>query len=263
MAVPIPQSACEWAGLLIGGLIAPFFAMGSLLRRDRFFHPRGICFFARVTPAATSADLQALANRLAGTALVRLSAGAWRKNHPCLPDVLGFSIRFGVRPPEDLLHEDTQDLLTASARSLWTLLPDSLKTRRGSFMSNRYTGMTVFEIDGQRGWLVAIQPLEADGEGEDRFQRIRNATAAGHAHFSLQVARHRQKDHWYPAATIELLEEEVIDQDEDLLFTPFNAQLGIRPQGFIHFLRYFPYLASRAGRKLAVRLGAREVYSIP
>jgi len=262
MAVPIPQSAGEWAGLIIGGLIAPLFGLGSLLRRDRVFHPRGICFFARVTPAETIPDLQPLARRLTGTALVRLAAGASRKNHWGMPDVLGFSIRFGVRPPEDLFHEDTQDLLTASARTLWTLLPDSLRTQRGSFMANRYYGMTVFEIDGQRDCLIAIQPLEPDGDGEDRFQRIRNAAAAGHARFSLQVARSGQVE-WHPVAIIELLEEEVIDEDKDLMFTPFNAQLGIRPQGFIHFLRYFPYLASWLGRKLAMRLGTREAYSIP
>src|SRR5690606_41444244 len=67
---------------------------------------------------------------------------------------------------------------------------------------------------------------------------------------------------WYPVVTIELQEEVVVSEDE-LLFTPFNAQLGIRPQGFIHFLRYYPYLASRLGRRLAAQVGNHEAYTVP
>lgn len=262
MAVPSPQSVSEWMGLLMGAAIAPMFGLGSFLRRGRFFHPRGICFLARVTSAETTPEFTPLATRLSGTSLVRLSAGAWRKNHRCLPDVLGFTIRFGVLPPEDILHEDTQDLLTASARNLWTLLPDSLRTQRASFMSNRYRGMSPFEIDHRPDYLIAIQPLEGDGNGEDRFERIRNAAAAGHARFSLEVMHSKRAEQWYPVVTIELQEEVVVSEDE-LLFTPFNAQLGIRPQGFIHFLRYYPYLASRLGRRLAAQVGNQEAYTVP
>ncbi|SRR5690554_2992373 len=261
MTVPNPQNLSEWAGLFIGGLIAPFFCLGSLIRRDRFFHPRGICFLAQVTSSDTIPELQPLARRLTGTALVRLSAGVWRRTHRGLPDVLGFAIRFGAHPPEDTFHESTQDLLTASSRKLWTLLPDSLRTQRDSFMSNRYWGMTLFHIDEQRNCQVAIQPLEPDGDGYDRFERIRNATAAGHARFALEVAISGDPN-WHPVAVIELLEEVVIDE-EQLLFTPFNAYLGIRPQGFLQFLRYFPYLASWAGRNLAAHIVSHEAYSIP
>lgn len=262
MAIPSPQSASEWAGLLMGAAMAPMFGLGSLIRRGRFFHPRGICFLARVSPVETPRELTPLATRLSGTALVRLSAGAWRKNHRCLPDVLGFAIRFGVLPPEDIIHENTQDLLTASARRLWTLLPDSLRTQRASFMSNRYRGMSSFEIDHRPGCLIAIQPLEPDGNGEDRFERIRNAAASGHARFALEVMLCKRAGQWHPVATIDLLEEVVVTEEE-LLFTPFNAQLGIRPQGFIHFLRYFPYRASRAGRTLASKIGNQDAYTVP
>src|SRR5690606_12102462 len=99
-------------------------------------------------------------------------------------------------------------------------------------MSNRYRGMSPFEIDHRPEYLIAILALEGDGNGEDRCERIRNAAAAGHARISLEVMRCKQTEQWYPVVTIELLEEVVVSEEE-LLYKPFNAQLGIRPQGLI------------------------------
>ena len=47
----VPKRFSEALGLWAGGVIAPWFAFGSLIRQERMFHPRGVYFRAEVEAA--------------------------------------------------------------------------------------------------------------------------------------------------------------------------------------------------------------------
>src|SRR5690606_23365829 len=109
------------------------------------FHPRGVCFVARTTPARTLAPpLEGLAQRLTGPTLLRLSAGLWRQEQTRLPDLLGCAVRFQAGPPWETVTEATQDLLLATARTPWTLALDALKTNQSDFLDNNYFAIAPF-----------------------------------------------------------------------------------------------------------------------
>jgi hypothetical protein len=113
----------EGLGMIAGFSIAPVFGAGSLIRRGRIFHPSGICFKAEVQAAARAeARFEQVAHNLTGTALMRFSSSAWRKEH-IFPDLLGCAIRFGISSwnRQSLNEEGRQDVLMITARRLWTL----------------------------------------------------------------------------------------------------------------------------------------------
>lgn len=246
--LPKPHSLAERLGFWTGALISPVFGIGSALRRDRVFHPKGVFFEASVVPATNPGRYAELARRLAGSALVRLSAGGWRKNRPLVPDVLGFTVRF---KGESLEPEGVQDLLLITARSPWTLVPDSLLTDRSNFLNNIYYGLSPFEVDGERDKQLRVIPRDAKGEGEDRYQRIINAVENGNARFDLQISNVANADSaadWETVASI-VLRQQVESDEQEVLFYPFRDGQSINPQGFIHYLRAVPYLTSRYARR--------------
>jgi hypothetical protein len=128
----------ERAGELTGWAIAPAVRAASRARGARMFHPEGRTFAAQVTPLDAT-----LGPRLAGPALVRLSAALWRNGFPHL-DVLGLAIRFGWSAPD---HGD-QDLLFATIPSPLTLALAPFTTRAGNYFANRLWAVAPFDVDG-------------------------------------------------------------------------------------------------------------------
>lgn len=238
----------EKAGLVTGTALSPLFLIGSSLRGAKFFHPRGVCFHASVRPArALEPELEAMSQRLSGEALVRFSSALWREEHSLLPNLLGFSIRFKARPPMEVPVDDAQDLLTVSARKLWTLGLDSLRTNQHDFLMNRYYGLSPFEAEGRSSVYFRITPRLQPSHGENRYAKIAYAVENSKVALLLEVRDKEKHSNWKPLAEIQL-EREVTVDDSKLRFWPFRNGAGIRPKGFVHYLRPMPYIASWFGR---------------
>src|SRR5215216_4169277 len=79
-------SLAEKCGLAVGAGLSPLTAALSSARQARMFHPDGVVYQAATEPATSAPELRGLADRLAGTALVRFSSALWRGGHEW-PDV--------------------------------------------------------------------------------------------------------------------------------------------------------------------------------
>jgi hypothetical protein len=246
-----PERFSEVLGLWAGSMFAPILTVGSLIRQARVFHPRGIYFQAKVEPAENvDPQFADLADGLSkGDALMRLSAGMSRMRRGLLPDVLGVAVRFNTKANADFeVQEGTQDLLMATSRSVLTLPIAALRTNQNDFMANRYYGMGTFELGEQDCMRMRLTPLpQSVGAGEDRYAMIRDAVAIDEVPFLLETASISEPDKWYPLVRIRLLAEVKID-DRRMSFWPFHTGQGIRPQGFIQYMRPVPYLSSQWAR---------------
>jgi hypothetical protein len=248
-----PKRLGEALGLWMGGVIAPVFAVGSLIRRARVFHPRGIHFRATVEVAeGLESPFSEVAEGLAqDAALVRLSTGLYRSERGLLPDVLGFTIRFNVDDSAMILaQESSQDLLMVTSRSLLTLPIAALRTNQRDFLDNVYHGMAKFEIADVRNMRLRIVPLTPPQDSDaDRYTKIRDAVADGDAVFQLEAASRSNPDQWIRLVQIHLQTEVTVDEHATM-FWPFRAGQGIRPQGFVQFMRPVPYLLSQYARSM-------------
>ncbi len=83
------MDAGETIGKGISVLVAPLAALGSFLRGARLVHTHGEVYRADVSDDATVGAQRTLAQRLAGPAIVRLSASG---------GALGVAVRFGTPP---------------------------------------------------------------------------------------------------------------------------------------------------------------------
>jgi hypothetical protein len=246
-----PERISEVLGLWAGSMLAPLVTVGSLLRQARVFHPRGIYFQAKVEPADNvDPQFDKLVEGLSkGDALMRLSAGMSKMRRGVLPDVLGIAVRFNTAANADFeVQKGTQDLLMATSRSALLLPISALRTNRGDFLANLYHGMGCFELAEQTGMRLRLTPLrQSGGSGKDRYEMIREAVATDEVAFLLETSMASEPDQWYPLVRIRLLAEVKVD-DREMSFWPFNNGQGIRPQGFIQFMRPVPYLSSQWAR---------------
>lgn len=247
-----PERLSEVLGLWAGSMMAPALALGTLIREERIFHARGIYFRAEVEVAdQVPMAFESVADSLAqGPALARLSAGLWRTKRGMLPDVLGLAIRFNADPNADFgPQENSQDLLTATMKSLLTLPLAALMSNQEDFLANTYHGAGKYEISDKDGMRLRITPLQQPGSsGTDRYDRIRNAVAGGEVVFQLETSTSPNSAQWFPLVKIRLQSEVKIDEDK-VMFWPFRGQ-NIRPQGFVQFTRPVPYLASQWARQV-------------
>jgi hypothetical protein len=246
-----PERFSEVLGLWAGSMIAPLVTVGSLLRQARVFHPRGIYFQAKVEPAEDlDPQFTALADGLSkNDALMRLSAGMSKMRRGVLPDVLGIAVRFNTNANNDFAVKDaTQDLLMATSRSVLTLPLAALRTNHRDFLANLYYGMGCFEIEDQPGMRLRLTPLRlSGGSGEDRYDMLREAIAEDEVAFLLETASASDPDQWFPLVRIRLISEVKID-DRKMSFWPFYTGQGIKPRGFIQYMRPVPYLSSQWAR---------------
>ncbi|PRP95242.1 hypothetical protein [Enhygromyxa salina] len=248
-----PKRLGELLGLWTGAAIAPIFAVGSLLRRVRMFHPRGVYFRAKVE-AVKDLDppFDEIAQGLAqDDALVRLSAGLYRSDRGELPDVLGFAVRFNVAPDSDYMaQESSQDLLLVTSKSVLMLPIAPFRTNQRDFLANVYHGMAKFEIADQPDMRLRLVPLsQSENSSEGRFTKISEAVASGDVVFQLEAAAQPRSKQWFPLVRIYLQEEVTVD-DRCTAFWPFRTGQNIRPQGFVQYLRPIPYLSSQWARRL-------------
>jgi hypothetical protein len=258
------QDAREAIGEVIGSMLAPLAALGSRLRRARLFHPSGTVCTAQVVPVAWAPELQPLAQRLAGGAIVRLSGALWKQEGA--PDILGCAIRFRADRP--LIEHDPnaanaalphlapqdpndQDLLFATLRSFLTVLPALFRTRRHDYLKNAYYALGSFDAPGAGIVELRLVPAQAvPGVGDTRRQRLLHAIRRGAAELRLEVRQHHLGAAWQPLCELHLLAP--LELVGPLHFSPLNTGMGIRPRGVMHAMRGAPYAASQRARDVAL-----------
>lgn len=228
------------AGTVVGAIIGPIFAAGSAARQARVFHPKGVIHAATVTSS------HPVGERLAGGAIVRFSGAAWRRERA--PDMLGMAIRFRKdRPPSVVPHEDDQDLVLATMRSVFAIPVAFFTTNPHDFLGNTYRGAALFAVDGLGRVRLQARPLAPSPEAADRTHRLDRAIANGNAVFAIEAA---SSDGVVELATLVVGPRLTLDEAE-LAFHPFREGQGIRPTGFVQDLRRAVYPASQAARRSA------------
>lgn len=209
------------------GLASLTFA-GSLLRRGRVLHPEGKLYEATLVPWPGLPEArQAVAYRLAGGALVRLSAAAW-KGRRKWPDILGFALRLKWQPHHGArLQPEHQDLLLATLRSPFTLLFAPFTTQVSDTHANHYFSASPFEVAGLGQVKFRLAPTESG--------------------FRLETRQYRLGSPWQPLLSV-VFERELSFDQQQLRFHPFNCGQQIRPVGFINHLRLGAYGGAQSAR---------------
>lgn len=238
------MSVREVLGRVLGGILAPIMAEGSLARGAAVVHPDGVIYRGEVSGSDAAGALGALGKALAGPALVRFSNGLHRFRRGHDPrDVLGAAVRFGAGSSAE------QDLLFGTFRSFLLLPLDALLTNPRDFLANDYHAVTPFRVPGMPAPLTfRLVPERHEADGLDRFERLQNAVAEGHAVLRLDAMVRSAGA--IPVATITLRERAPMEQDA-LRFNPFRDGAGIVPVGLQNAVRAAVYPASQAGRAAA------------
>jgi len=258
-------------GRLLGAAAAPFFALTTKLRRARTFHPRGDLLEATVTvDPSVPADARAIAERLAGPAVVRLSS-ALSKHRAQAFDVLGCALRFGG-------YAGDQDLLLATIKRPWSLGFAPLTTKTRDYLANDYFGVSPFTLrsDTRGGEARGYFRLRAERGGRGGATTHANPNANANANEvrrergaarDSRMARRKILASDVRAGAVLVLEvapgprgpfaplvrirlDALLDADRpELRFDPFRASRGIAPRGLVHGLRRSVYPASHRARQ--------------
>ncbi|WP_394842099.1 hypothetical protein LZC95_34105 [Pendulispora brunnea] len=244
----------ERAGDVGGLLLAPVTAAISRIRHARMFHPDGRMYRASVRPCAVTPELDRLAERLQGPAIVRLSS-AWWRGEKQWRDALGMAVRF-VREAQSTTEPkgDDQDLLLATIRFPLTLPFAPFATNVKSYLWNHFHGVSPFESDGVgRVKIRARSPRLRNDRDVSREDHLAWAVAARQAVYTLEARKLDRpvwRRRWEPIAELRL--EQPIELDQSALrFSPFRSGRGLEPVGFVHHLRIAAYAASQRARGMA------------
>lgn len=235
----------EALGGLVGALLAPVAALGARLRGGRVLHPDGVVCAAEVVAASDEPELDALAQRLAGGAVVRLSGALWRRVDA--PEVLGCALRLrGDRPLTTAVAPPDQDLLFATMRTPWALPLAMLTTERHDYLHNVYYTVGLLDA-GELGAvelrLVPLPQAVSDGSRDERLDR---AIAAGHARMRLELCRDGRGP-WHTLCELRLRGRLALAESA-LCFSPYQTGQDLRPRGFLHAMRGPTYAAGQAPR---------------
>jgi hypothetical protein len=236
----------ELVGRAVGQALAPLVASGASIRRSRLFHPHGVVYRAEVVPIATSAPGRALAERLAGPAMVRLSTAWWKGGTEWL-DVLGLAVRFrGSRAASVEPEPGDQDLLFATIRWWWTTLLAPLTTDPHSFLWDDYHAVSPFFVEGLGRVKLRLASPHLRTRGETRAEGLDRAVALGLARFVLE-ARRLPFGRFTPIVELRLTDAVEVDQ-QALRFSPFLTGRGVEPRGLVNAMRRATYGASQRAR---------------
>lgn len=239
-------------GAVIGIPLAIAFGLASFLRRARAIHPRGRLLCATVeVDERVPKKLRALAERLAGTALVRFSTATWNSPRN-RRDLLGCALRLKWQVSDGAeLKPWHQDLLLATMRRPWTLLFAPFSTESRSFLANRYFTVLPSSVAEVGRCTFQLLPLGEDaGFAASREAGLLKEVERGTADLCLSIRVARGAKRWIPLVRIRLEREVLLDQ-ESFRFDPYLTGQGVEPIGFLNGLRRFAYRASQWGRSRA------------
>ena len=217
----------EKLGKFFGYCLGVITALVSFIRAGRMFHPAGSLFEAQVT-----------SDRFPDHAMVRLSSAWWKEYE--WPDALGIALRFSSRNFHSVTpYPNDQDLHLVSFSQAWMMPFSPFITDHRDFFNNEYFSVGLFEY---KNHLVRyrLAPKQHPTIKGSRQERLQEAVLAGEACFILYENEKR-------VAEIKLLRVLHFDQ-EALRFYPFLNGLGIRPRGFLQYLRIGAYRLSQWAR---------------
>ncbi|MEZ6184507.1 MAG: hypothetical protein R3F62_05780 [Planctomycetota bacterium] len=250
-------------GDAVGDALAPAFALGTRIRRDRFFHPEGDVFRARVESLAP-AKFRATAQGMEGAALIRVGKGFFR-NTAWMPTLsLGMAIRFydpqAGGPPTTPRANDFDLLVVSWAERFNHLLwRTPFQTDTGDFFGNEYYPAIPYRVEGEEVW-VRVVPAEVESKGPSPLGKLLAATEAGEAVFYLEIQGEPERVKtrrgtrpkprvWTRLAKI-TFEEQLADFDQDALhYSPGMAGRGFEPTGLVTRIRRPVYRASQDVRE--------------
>lgn len=221
------MNRAESLGKIVGYILGVFTALISFIRSGRIFHPVGLLFEAHVK-----------STRFPQHAMIRFSSAWWKDNE--WPDALGVAIRFSQQKIKSVNPlRDNQDLLLASFSEAWQTPFSPFITDHKDFLGNEYFSVGFFEVNGEfvKYKLVPQEPPLIKGT---RNEKLLEAVLAGEACFNLY-------ENGREVAMIKLTRTLHFDQ-EALRFNPFQNGLGIRPRGFLQYLRIGTYRLSQWAR---------------
>lgn len=220
--------------------VSPMAALAVKVRGVRVLHREGQTYMGRAEVNTRERRLLAVAARLEGAALVRLTAALWRRRE--WPDLLGLGIRFfgrGGAPPH---APALQDLLLTSAPSLLGLPLGLVSTEVHDFLANRYHGLGRVEVDGLGPARLRARWRTPSPAGVDRLDRLTAAVAEDLAQALLELQPEGSAG-WLPFLAVEL-RLPVAVEDGELQLSRFNDRGGLHPRGLLQALRFAP--AARA-----------------
>ena len=239
------MGVAELVGRMVGVLVAPLVFLVALVRGARAFHPDGGVFRAEVRATAVDAPLVAVAERLAGPALARLSA-AMVRGEVEKPDVLGLGLRFGAAGTQDLL------LATFDGFGPRQLRAAMATTDVHDFLHNDYRAVSPFRVDGLG--LVTLHArgdASGGGDGVSRGERLAEAMAAGRARLHVEARPLPPDGDGAPRPLVDLvLVGRASVPPASLRLSPFRDGLGLRPVGFLAGIRWVVYPVSQLARRL-------------
>lgn len=210
----------------------------SRLRGKRVFHPFGVGFAARLTPAGEGGAGASVFEREA-EAQVRLSRSFGLPEWA--PDPCGLAFRV----PDAYGPGQHQDLLLVSSAAppggRHTLLPS-----RG-FCDRPYSTVLPYRLR-EETVMIGARAL-APGPGP-KLRDLAEREVGG-LEFELAVAG--LKDGWETAARLTLEERLPSERTERLDLDPTNCGDGLEPAGLLNKLRGPTYGGSQAGRETAYR----------
>lgn len=238
-------------GVATGALLTPLMLPFLLRKKARLLHPSGEMHAALVVPPSgvLPGAPAALAARLAGPALVRFSGGLFSKRNR--KDSLGVALRFRSEPlPSSVYSDGDQDLTLVTLRSFspLTALAGLRQTRVDDYLANSYHGIWPYEVEGFGRAALRLTASGAGAPGKDRSERLLAAARRGTARLYLEVAP-LGSDLFLPVAEFRVGERLSEQMQEAFSLNPSSAGRGLRPSGFQHGLRVFPYKASQFARR--------------
>lgn len=225
----------ESLGWLLGYPLGLFTGSVSFLRGARMFHPSGVI---------VAADVHSLTSEIQfpNKALVRFSS-AWWKNKEWM-DVLGVSIRFGANGKSVLAQPEEQDLLFASFERPWQIALGPFITDFHDFFYNDYFSVSPFLFKKALVEFKLTPSFYHTVTGTRKERLLQDIV--DNAELRLWMRKIPEQE-WFAIAVIKLSEELLLNQEE-LKFNPFQNGLNIYPRGFIQHLRIGSYRLSQLGR---------------
>jgi hypothetical protein len=236
------QKLAALAGLALGIVLAPLFALWSRIKGARVLHTQGLCVKARVLGMATEGPgpVVAFAQSLAGEAVARFSLGLTRASQPAggTRNILGLGLVLGAGPA-------CRHLLFATFESFGAFGRGRDTTVTTDFLANTYYVVAPLALDGAGLVRLRARPVEGGRSGApDRATNLAADLRAGTAVLALELSSASDPT-WVPIARLTL---EASLEGAGGPLSPWRTGPGLHAVGFLAGLRRIIYPVAQWAR---------------
>jgi hypothetical protein len=177
-------------------------------------------------------ELDDLARRLAGPALVRFAAALWKQSEAHF-DLLGCAIRLCREgPAAGAASDDDQDLLFATTHRPWTMPISPFLTNVHDFLGNDYFAVSAFDVGLGRKVYLRLHPARPSStRSGSRVERLAREVRRGLATMNLSISE-RSFGPWAPLVTV-ALDQPADVEDGAVRFLTHRDGRGMHPRGLI------------------------------